>query len=84
MRSRRPARDGLGCFEIVVAAVLAALAVPVPGAAVESAENRLDVSLKLLDRAQKAAARTTGAFTVFCAQATGTVHFILDVNGYFQ
>jgi hypothetical protein len=26
----------------------------------------------------------SGNFTVSCAQASGTVHFILDVNGYFQ
>jgi hypothetical protein len=57
MQSRLPARDGLGRFETVVAAVLAALAVPVPGAAVDSAENRLDVSLKLLYRARKTAIR---------------------------
>jgi hypothetical protein len=25
-----------------------------------------------------------GELTVFCAQASGTVHFILDVNGYFE
>jgi uncharacterized repeat protein (TIGR01451 family) len=25
-----------------------------------------------------------GELTVFCAQAAGTVHFILDVNGYFE
>jgi predicted outer membrane repeat protein len=27
---------------------------------------------------------TNGGFDVFCIQASGTVHFILDVNGYFQ
>jgi hypothetical protein len=27
---------------------------------------------------------STGAFTVFCGQASGSVHFIVDVNGYFQ
>jgi hypothetical protein len=27
---------------------------------------------------------TGGAFTVICAQTTGTVQLILDVNGYFQ
>jgi len=26
----------------------------------------------------------SGAITVHCAQSSGTVHFILDVNGYFQ
>ncbi len=25
-----------------------------------------------------------GTLSVFCGQATGTVHLILDVNGYFQ
>jgi hypothetical protein len=25
-----------------------------------------------------------GEVAVYCGQATGTVHFILDVNGYFQ
>jgi hypothetical protein len=27
---------------------------------------------------------TGGAFTVLCAQASGNVHFILDVNGHFE
>lgn len=27
---------------------------------------------------------TTGALGVYCSQAAGTAHFILDVNGYFQ
>ena len=26
----------------------------------------------------------TGQIAAFCGQASGTVHFILDVNGYFQ
>ncbi|HEY7514092.1 MAG TPA: hypothetical protein VIC87_06420, partial [Vicinamibacteria bacterium] len=26
----------------------------------------------------------SGAFTVRCSQASGTVHLILDVNGYFE
>lgn len=25
-----------------------------------------------------------GSLNVFCGQASGTVHFILDVNGYFE
>ena len=25
-----------------------------------------------------------GKLAVYCAQASGTVHFILDVNGYFE
>jgi hypothetical protein len=25
-----------------------------------------------------------GELAVYCAQSTGTVHFILDVNGYFE
>jgi hypothetical protein len=25
-----------------------------------------------------------GELAVYCAQASGTVHFILDVNGYFE
>jgi hypothetical protein len=27
---------------------------------------------------------TTGQIAVRCAQASGTAHFILDVNGYFE